>query len=121
MKESNIPILAKFLENLCNKNLSKKINNKIYDSFYEKFSNYIQVTKTKYDMTETKFGIEIKEYIDIVKKRSSKGIVYSVDFIKLKDYLIKKYNIQDINDLEFIDDDDVNKPKTNQKINDLDV
>ena len=100
--------------------ISKEINSKTYNRFYERFSNYIQSSKSKYDMTETKFGIDIKEYINVVKKRSPNGIVYNVDFVKIKEYLIKKYNIEDINNLEFIDDDD-DDAKINIQINPLDV
>jgi hypothetical protein len=108
MKDINIPLIVKFLENECNKYLSKDINTKYYTKLYEKFNNYIQMSKSKYEMTETKFGIELKEFIHIEKKRGRNGIMYLFDFKKTKDYLIQKYNIQDINNLEFIDDDKIN-------------
>jgi len=50
-------------------------------------------TYCKFDITETKFGIDLKEYLSeniIVKKRDLKGNKYVMDAMKMKHYLTEK-------------------------------
>jgi hypothetical protein len=123
MKEYNMPPVVKFLENLVNTNLIKGVNSSIYNKFYEVFTSYLMSSMCKYDITESRFGIDLKEFTAITKKRTNKGIVYNVDYILLKEYLIIKYKIDDYNDLELVGADALKNNDTYEKpvVNDLDI
>ena len=45
---------------------------------------------TKMDYTITKFGREICDYEGLEKKRISSGVVYTIDYAKLKMFLEKR-------------------------------
>ena len=103
MKEYNMPPIVKFLENLVNSNLIQGKNTCIYNKFYEVFTSYHISSMCKYDITESRFGIDLKEFTAITKKRTTKGMVYHIDNILLKQYLITKYKIDDFNELESVE------------------
>jgi hypothetical protein len=103
MKEYNAPILVKFLGHEMNSKLLQNVQELLYKRLYEVFTSYLSNGMCKYDITEARFGIDIKEFTAITKKRSSKGIVYHIDFILLKQYLITKYKIDDVDNLELVE------------------
>jgi putative DNA primase/helicase len=104
-QKRNIPILAKFFENEILQN-NKKVSCE-YFRLYEVFAIYMKEKGYKFDYTETKLGIDMKHYNGIEKKRTSKGVKYVVDFVKLKADLIQKKYIEDFKDdeIEFVEDD----------------
>lgn len=98
MKERNIPALATFF--------SEKIVNHKIDSFdgmslFNLFDTYLYENKIDYKISNTKFGIDIKDYKGVEKRRTSKGIEYKVDKKVLKEYLIKKGYYEELP--EFLD------------------
>jgi len=96
---SNVPIIAKFLEKELYENEATKPI-KEYKLLFGEFLSFLQSGNYKIEFTETKFGIQIKEYKGVFKRHTKKGIVYDISFIELKQYLIsKKY----IDYVEFMD------------------
>lgn len=94
---NNIPIVAKFLEDLIIKNIRINKTLKI-DNIFELFCQYIKDNKFKFELNITNFGLQLKKYLDngITKKRISSGFIYIIDFQTLKQHLIdKKYMIND--------------------------
>jgi hypothetical protein len=100
LQSSNVPIIAKFLEQELYEN-EKQTPIKEYKLLFGDFISFLQRGNYKIEFTDTKFGIQIKEYMGISKRRTKKdGIVYDINFIILKDFLIsKKY----IDYVEFLD------------------
>lgn len=108
LKEANISPIVKFLENELF--IYHKKEEKIYsgNDLYNKYIEYIKQNNFKYEITSTKFGLDIKDYEGIIKKRSNKGIKYNINFITLKEYLIKNNLIEPFDNIEdnFIDSDE---------------
>lgn len=88
----DIPIIAKFFENLVGKNKPSEANYKANDLFC-KFQTFLKDGKFKNKVTSTRFGIDIKEYKGIIKTRTKKGALYFIDFDMIKAYLATKYGI----------------------------
>ena len=101
MKELNIPILARYFENIVN------TNNSLYSctasELFNKFNEFVKSNNFKVEYTSTKFGIEIKNFEGIEKKKTRLYNIIEIDINKLKEFLIKKYKIEFCED--FIDDD----------------
>ncbi len=93
MKEISVPIIVRFLEQEVNHNLINNIKVKKYTRLYEHLTTFLSHSQIKYDISEAKFGRDVKEFTCITKKRTNKGIVYCVDFTLLQQYLIEKYKI----------------------------
>ena len=120
MKEHNIPVLIKFLEseiisNVYKDKISKQIKLRekgIYRAslLYEIFNQYIKTNNYKYEITSTKFGLEIKKFESIEKNQTNMGVKYIINYPKLKDYLIQKTYIKwdDNIEVEDIKDNDEN-------------
>jgi hypothetical protein len=89
----DIPIIAKFLEYELKKNNSKQSVVK-YTSLYELFIKFMKINNIKYEYTSTKFGLDIKEYKGIEKRKTNKGIEYIFNFPIIKEYLIEKKYIE---------------------------
>jgi hypothetical protein len=60
--------------------------------------HFVECNKYKYDINITKFGLLIKKYEGIVKKRKTTGILYEIDYKVLTDYLISKKLIEPFED-----------------------
>lgn len=105
MKELNTPILAKFFENMIDKYNSSTTVNFTASSLYDNFNNFIKDNNFKIEYTSTKFGIDIKNYEGIEKKRTKTGNQIIIDIDQLKQHLTLKYKIEFSNE-EFIDNDD---------------
>lgn len=103
MKELNTPIIAKFFEDMINKYYNDKTVNFTASTLYDNFNSFIKNNNFKIEYTSTKFGIDIKNYEGIEKKRTKMGNHIFIDINQLKQYLTKKYNIE-FSDEEFIDD-----------------
>ena len=91
MKENNIPIIAKFFENILNNSNVKKFT---FESsiLFKKFNSFIQNGNFYCEYTITKFGIDIKSYEGIEKIKSGNMFIIIHTQI-LKDFLNNKYNI----------------------------
>ena len=85
MKELNTPVLTRFFEHIVNEN---KINHFTSTELFNKFNEFVKSNNFKVEYTSTKFGIEIKSYEGVEKKRSKNGMIIDVDIDKLKSYLI---------------------------------
>jgi hypothetical protein len=87
MQEANIPIVAKFFEEEIYEN-RKSV--KTYNDLFGDYMMFLQRGNFKYEITSSKFGLELKEYDGINKIKTMKGVNYIVDFEKLKSFLISK-------------------------------
>jgi hypothetical protein len=94
MKEMNLPVIAKFLEDLCYEYTNIVESEFTSGNMYNKFNDYIKQNNFKIEMTSTKFGIEIKRYSSIIAGRTSDKRFYKINFANLKEELKKKYNIE---------------------------
>ena len=94
MKEMNLPVIAKFLEDLCYEYTNIVESEFTSGNMYNKFNDYIKQNNFKIEMTSTKFGIEIKRYSSIIAGRTSDKRFYKINFGNLKEELKKKYNIE---------------------------
>ena len=100
MKEMNIPIMAKFLEEVVDGHLD--LNIKANDLF-SRFNNFIKSNNSKAEYTSTKFGLELKNYEGVERIKKRDAYYYLIHIDKLKPFLISKYNFEFV---DFIDDDD---------------
>ena len=73
MKEMNTPILAKFFEFIVDENNDLEIVDIMANKLYEKFTIFIKENNLKIECSSTKFGIDIKGYTGIEKKRLKVG------------------------------------------------
>lgn len=89
LKENNIPILAKFLEDLIYKKDDKETETFYASTLYDLYSDYLTANRIKMEVSSTQFGIQLKKYTSIEKKRTKKGNMYDIDYKKLEDELIK--------------------------------
>jgi putative DNA primase/helicase len=103
MKELNTPIIAKFFENMIDKYNSSTLINITASSLYDNFNIFIKDNNFKIEYTSTKFGIDIKNYEGIEKKRTKTGNQIIINIDLLKQYLTLKFKIEFSND-DFIDD-----------------
>jgi hypothetical protein len=119
MKEQNKPIIINFLENFvkCNVIKDKETNQiKMKEperiqgfTLYDKFNGFLMRNGYKFDVTKTKFGLDIKKYKGITKKDTNKGILYTINYEELKNDLIDKKYMKWDNNMEVLDkanDDD---------------
>ena len=105
MKELNTPIMVKFLENMIDKYNSSSNINFTASSLYNSFNNFIKDNNFKIECTSTKFGLDIKNYEGIEKKRTKTGNQIFININQLQEHLKLKYKIEFSNE-EFIDDTD---------------
>jgi hypothetical protein len=101
MKEINIPILARFFEKIVDAN-NKDCSFSSTDLF-NRFNDFIKSNNFKVEFTSTKFGIDIKNYDGIEKRKTRTNNIIDINIIKLKQYLITKYKIEFC---DFIDPED---------------
>ena len=105
MKELNTPIMAKFFENMIDKYNSSTNINFTASSLYDSFNNFIKENNFKVEYTSTKFGLDVKNYEGIEKKRTKTGNQILINIDQLKQHLTTKYKIEFSNE-EFVDDTD---------------
>ena len=103
MKEINTPVIAKFFEKIVDDNHEKEFIKYSATDLFNEFNEFIQANKFKMEMSSTKFGIDIKNYDGVEKKKTKTIRLYIINLNMLKEYLISKYNIE-FND-NFIDDE----------------
>ena len=113
MKELNIPILARFFENIVDS--QNKECSYAAAELFAKFNDFVKANNFKVEYTSTKFGLDIKTYDGIVKRKTRTNAVVDINILKLKQYLITKYKIDFC---EFIESEDENEE---EEINPLDV
>ena len=102
MKELNTPVMVKFLEHIIDINSSDNIKSYTATELYNYFNSYLSSNKFKVEYTSTKFGLEIKKFDGIDKKRLSNGYQVNISIQILKSFLITKYKLEFNND-DFID------------------
>jgi hypothetical protein len=68
------------------------------NTLFDMLIHFVECNKYKYDINITKFGLLIKKYEGIVKKRKTTGILYEIDYKVLTDYLISKKLIEPFED-----------------------
>ena len=94
MKELNTPIMAKFFENMIDKYNSSTNINFTASSLYDSFNNFIKENNFKIEYTSTKFGLDVKNYEGIEKKRTKTGNQILINIDQFKQHLTIKYKIE---------------------------
>jgi len=97
MQSVNVPTIARFLSSYVdNEEFYKQFNDGLYTDvvvkageFYEECSGWA-LEKGFKATNQTAFGIDIKQFEGVSKKRKGSGVVYIIKLNKLKNYLIKK-------------------------------
>ena len=101
MKELNIPIIALFFETIVDKH--KKDCSFTSTELFNNFNDFIKSNNFKVEFTSTKFGIDIKNYDGIEKRKTRTHNIIYINILKLKTYLINKYKFEFV---DFIDPED---------------
>jgi hypothetical protein len=110
MKEMNIPIIARFFENYID-NTTSPIETLKSSSLFAKFNDFMKSNNIKIEYTSTKFGVELNNYLGIVKEKKRDASYYVINIEELKKFLISKYKIE-FSEVEFIE---------SEKTSDLDM
>jgi len=94
MREINKPIMTLFLEYLISiyhiGNKETPIENIGANSLYERYKEYMKDHNFKFELNSTAFGLKIKAYPEISKKKTMKGAVYTIDYPNLEKSFIEK-------------------------------
>lgn len=93
MKEINLPIIVKFFENIIDKSGNEEIIKFTAIELFLFFNDFIKNNNFKIEYTSTKFGLDIKKYDGIDKKRTNRGYDIIINIQILKYHLTNKYNI----------------------------
>jgi hypothetical protein len=112
LKEHNIPILGRFLCEFVDEYSSNEIEKIGSSELFNKFNHWKEKNKfNSYECTSTKFGIDLKDYEHITKKKRNGGVMmYSINIVKLKEFLIKKKYYEELEyETDFIDDEPITK------------
>jgi hypothetical protein len=98
LKEMSIPILSKYLETLLFKNAEQKLKEITLPSnkVFEGYNSYLIENSIKNEISIMSFGLMMKKYETIEKKRTAKGNSYIINFKKLEDELVKMKHIEPI-------------------------
>lgn len=93
LKEVNIPLASKFLENMIyNKNSSEYTGSQ----FFNEYKIYLEDNNfDKSKTTSTSFGLQLKKYKSVEKKQTSKGVTYVIDNDKVKNELISMKHMKE--------------------------
>ena len=83
---------------------------------FDNFNDFIKTNNFKVEYTSTKFGIDIKNFDGIEKKKTRTFNVIEINIQKLKEHLIQKYKLEFC---DFIDPE--NEIEEDEKICPLDV
>jgi len=62
MKEINLPIIVKFIENIIDKNTNEEIIKFTASELFSFVNDFIKNNNFKIEYTSTKFGLDIKNY-----------------------------------------------------------
>ena len=108
MKSINIPLTGQFLTWMVGEDTHGKVISVGAMDLFEQFSDWMGRNKFKAEVNSTKFGIQLKDYSTITKKRTENGMKYIINIQNLKADLIKKkyYEVLD----EFVDEEVAFKP-----------
>jgi hypothetical protein len=107
LKEISVPLHGKFLEDLLFKKIDTRAEHKRYilnveqisaSKMYQYYSDYIIENNIKLEFSKTLFGLQLRSYKTIIKKRTSKGNSYEINYKKLEDELVKMKYIEPIPD-----------------------
>ena len=69
MKEMNTPLMAKFFEQIVDDNIEQEIIKYSATDLFNAFNEYVRNNNFKMDMSSTKFGIDIKKFEGMEKKK----------------------------------------------------
>jgi hypothetical protein len=97
LKEANIPITSKFLENMIyNKNDAEYTASDLFNE-YKAYLEDNNFDKSKTNMTS--FGLQLKKYKSITtfKKQTMKGVIYTINNEMIKKELIHMKHMKDVN------------------------
>jgi len=89
LKEHSIPVIAKFLENLIFEKDKKIEQEYTAIELFDKFNDYLNANRIKLELNSTLFGIQLKKYTTIIKKRTNKGNKYNINYDDLENQLIQ--------------------------------
>jgi hypothetical protein len=107
MKETNLPIIAKFFEHIVDSNSNEEEIKFKANELFIMFNEFIKQNNYKVEYTSTKFGIDIKTYKGIEKKKLRLYSEITININLLKQYLIEKFKIEfNENNGDFIDDEE---------------
>ena len=98
MKEQNMPIIFQFAEDLI---FHKEDETELiaYSSdLFSLYNEFLKASNYKFDYTSTKFGIDMKRFESIEKKRLNNGIKYIINYFELEKELVLKKIIEPITD-----------------------
>jgi hypothetical protein len=98
LKENNIPVLARYLCEYVDSN--KDICKESASNFNTDFNFWMKNNNYNFEYSATQFGLDIKQYDGIEKKRGNIGVKYVINIETLKQYLINKkyYEILEIDE-----------------------
>ena len=87
MQSVNIPIEGRFLCSIVD-DINERNIVKGASELFQQFSDWTIINKLKNETSSTKFGINLKDYSSITKKRAVSGMKYVIDIQALKQDLI---------------------------------
>jgi hypothetical protein len=79
--------ISSFMSALINQNLRSSYTYQGMDLFQKYLQFYAKRTKTESDMSVTAFGVALRDFNGISKKRSSAGVLYTICIHELKTHL----------------------------------
>jgi putative DNA primase/helicase len=94
MREINIPVIAIFLQNIIDNNYDKETFIIQSSKLFFLFNEFLKDNNFKIDYTSTKFGLDIKKYDGIEKRKAPYGFDIYINIFTLKNFLINKYKIE---------------------------
>lgn len=91
--DNEVPMIAKFLENIINLNMDKALITYGSSQLFSMFNEYIDQNKCKYKISSIRFGKDINSYEGIHKIKLPPIRKLNIDTYKLKKYLSRKYKM----------------------------
>jgi hypothetical protein len=100
MKELNTPIIVKFLEDIYFTHNKKTIIEFKANEIFDFFNGFVKMNNFKNDYSSTKFGLELKTFTFIEKKRKSNGFYYCIKVNEINNYLIENGFVDNVDFIE---------------------
>lgn len=111
LKSINVPLEARFLEELLYKNKGDAIVKFKATSLYKQFGEYLDSSNVRNKPTLNQFSRNIKSYNGITRHRTTKGQTYNINFSDVKKYMIhKQYIKEEVIENEYSVSDDDSDP-----------
>jgi Family of unknown function (DUF5906)/Primase C terminal 2 (PriCT-2) len=93
-QEINTPVMALFLEEILGQSGGAPKIEEYASSLFDKFNKFVEKRKFKCEINSTRFGLDIKKYAGITKRRLTSGIEITIQTEELRAFLKCKYNIK---------------------------